>query len=1176
MKLVWNFSVANHVDITHQTETTTTNTMAKRRVDSDSDDEQVQSASPASKRARTAASDDEDFPTTQQRKGKGKGHADERDSSDDEDQEMQDLDDSINDEQFEEQFQERIEKAVDAKRLAVGGIAEHGIIESIEMHHFMCHKYLSFQFGPQINFIIGHNGSGKSAVLSAITIALGGKSNSTGRGTGLKSFIREGQPAAEVTISLKNQGEEAYKPKEYGKSILITRRFTKEGSSTWKIRGTKSNHVISTKREELSAICDHMNIQVDNPMNVLTQDAARQFLSASAPADKYKFFLRGTQLSQLATEYETCLENITNTTNILKNKKDAIPDLKQAFREASAKYQEAAQALKQKEKARELKIELAWAHVRVKQKEMQQKMVDVEQARRHLEKIQENLQTAKLQLEQAGEDVKKHEDEINGVGQINNLIARKNELKDQIKVQRNHVATCTNELREIDTSTFGLNQTIAGIEKAIDMEMARLAADTQEKRETFQRKMDEAQTDIENQEEIIRQLADRKVDAIRRKDIASKEGEDKQAELHQLKQNIDRIDAQINQLQRTEQNKWSAYEPGMAQVIGQIEQTRWFGDVPLGPLGRYVKVRDPDSWADLLAHQLGGVLTSFAVTDSRDRDILVKLLERSRITNTNITIFDKDLFDYSQGEPDREVLTVLRAMEFDNPYVERLLINANRIERLVLTRSRKEAEHALRRIGDGFAWTQDLFVVRRFREGGGSTNPLGKPDRSQLLRNEDNATRIRYLRGEKDNFEAQYGPLAQEVQRLRGLFVTAKQEEARTGQDDRAANKALARAKQAIINLQAEAREDEPVNIQALQEAKQGYEQEKQDLQTQFGDIVRKKEQHGQKVANLLNESKELTEQINSFNERQSEIRGHIEKAAEARMKAQGAVQHFERKVQEAETSIDAKEATLKTTEEEFANWTASASEIGERVETNKKPDDIQRQMDTVKNILQERERRQGASVDDIVKELNSTKEKLERAQKDYKQMVQLNKILRASLCTRLARWQEFRRHIALRCKMVFRYNLSQRGYFGNILFNHSEGTLSLKARSHLYHSSIMAEILVQVQTEDHLDAQGGSKEKDPRSLSGGEKSFSTICLLLSLWESIGCPLRCLDEFDVFMDAVNRRISMKMMIDTANQSDKKQYILITPQDMNNIKIGPSVRVHRMTDPERGQGILAMS
>lgn len=78
---------------------------------------------------------------------------------------------------------------------------------------------------------------------------------------------------AEVTIHIKNQGEEAYKPSEYGKSIVITRRFTKDGSSSWKIK-SKDGKVISTKKEDLAAICDHMNIQVDNPMNVLTQGEA--------------------------------------------------------------------------------------------------------------------------------------------------------------------------------------------------------------------------------------------------------------------------------------------------------------------------------------------------------------------------------------------------------------------------------------------------------------------------------------------------------------------------------------------------------------------------------------------------------------------------------------------------------------------------------------------------------------------------------------------------------------------------------------------------------------------------------------------------------------------------------------------------------------------------------------
>ena len=83
-----------------------------------------------------------------------------------------------------------------------------------------------------------------------------------------------GISAAEVSIHLKNQGEEAYKHDLYGDSIVITRRFTREGSSSYKIK-SRDGKLISVKREELSAICDHMNVQVDNPMNVLTQGMFR-------------------------------------------------------------------------------------------------------------------------------------------------------------------------------------------------------------------------------------------------------------------------------------------------------------------------------------------------------------------------------------------------------------------------------------------------------------------------------------------------------------------------------------------------------------------------------------------------------------------------------------------------------------------------------------------------------------------------------------------------------------------------------------------------------------------------------------------------------------------------------------------------------------------------------------
>jgi len=60
---------------------------------------------------------------------------------------------------------------------------------------------------------------------------------------------------------LKNKGSEAFKHDEYGDSIVITRRFTKDGASSWKVKG-KDGQVVSTKKDEIAAISDHMAIQV--------------------------------------------------------------------------------------------------------------------------------------------------------------------------------------------------------------------------------------------------------------------------------------------------------------------------------------------------------------------------------------------------------------------------------------------------------------------------------------------------------------------------------------------------------------------------------------------------------------------------------------------------------------------------------------------------------------------------------------------------------------------------------------------------------------------------------------------------------------------------------------------------------------------------------------------------
>lgn len=126
--------------------------------------------------------------------------------------------------------------------------------------------------------------------------------------------------SAIISIKLRNRGPEAYKPKEYGPSIVVERRLTRDGGASYKLKDHTGKKVVATTLNELNEILDQFNIQINNPCAILMQDTSRQFLTTQSAKDKYKFFSKATQLEQMKNDYLYISEQIDIMKSTLKKK----------------------------------------------------------------------------------------------------------------------------------------------------------------------------------------------------------------------------------------------------------------------------------------------------------------------------------------------------------------------------------------------------------------------------------------------------------------------------------------------------------------------------------------------------------------------------------------------------------------------------------------------------------------------------------------------------------------------------------------------------------------------------------------------------------------------------------------------------------------------------------------
>jgi len=148
---------------------------------------------------------------------------------------------------------------------------------------------------------------------------------------------------------------------------------------------------------------------------------------------------------------------------------------------------------------------------------------------------------------------------------------------------------------------------------------------------------------------------------------------------------------------------------------------------------------------------------------------------------------------------------------------------------------------------------------------------------------------------------------------------------------------------------------------------------------------------------------------------------------------------------------------------------------------------------------------------------------------------------------------------LSKRTREQFRCLLTQKGFEGDLIFDHDHKRLEISVRP-----------------------SAKSANKDTTSLSGGEKSFSTVSLLMSIWNVMETPLCAMDEFDIFMDMSVRKKSIELLINLGLEENQSscQFLFLSPGDKKQVptfgRQEGDIKVFEMQPPDRHQGQLPVA
>ncbi|CAG9809549.1 unnamed protein product [Chironomus riparius] len=1029
-----------------------------------------------------------------------------------------------------------------------------GKIKKIYLQNFMCHANFEVDLNKCINIIVGLNGSGKSAILTAIAIGLGGKASSTARSTSLKELVKRGEPSATIEITLANDGLDAYEHDVYGDEIIIVRTINaNSGASAYKIK-SQNGKTISTTRQDLLKMSLCLNIQVENPVLILNQDAARSFLKECDPKKLYQFFIKATQIEAIIEKLNGCFVTAVSSKNQLANVETAMKRYEVDIEAIRQKISRLSSVRSLKEKIEEYKNETEWIRVKLIEQELATSNTNLATKREEVRKISDlinnkekyekenrlkirELGTTFQQLqfesennnvrhETARKDYETERNKLSGFENIHKSYIDKlaTRVMPNIQLLENDIAEHENNPSNVENLRLENEAQIENVEKKISENAAVLS----NYKRDFQMFMQTSHDEKENVEEL-------------------------RAHMQREQTKIIQNDQQIHQLENAGKDTLSVYGASAGRLLKEIEsmyKQRKFTQLPKAFLGRYIEVPDR-KYRQAVETILRNYLTSFIVNCDKDRLVLAEVLKKyNDLQKIQIitTEFVNKVYDVKRGMVNLQSpgAVLFNVIKVSDPVVMNCLIDQCRIERIVLVENTESAIHLTNDERSVPKNLNRVVLLKPLSDYYPAPNYRSYSIREQPLRYiQTNFTEvIKDLKRKKEALEGKYEMIRNQVR-----VVNAKVQEF-----DKYANE----KKRQMFELQ----NKEKQYYRELQELKAVEFPDNPDidfLRTQLEEEKKRKAAFEKKIEESKEKLFQFRAVVDNFRQTMEETLKLYRESRENMQKVQQENDKLQKSLNSMKNEIETKGRQIKNLQEDEKAIDQKVKELenqvramtgrikGKRVDSHRTEDELEKAIKITEKRIQGIEST-NENIEDVEHLLDSKMQLLENTRNIHRALDNVLKKLTSLRESRYMYVRKLRQHMSLRMKHKFHQLMQLRNYSAEIEIDHKEQKLQLKIIPR--------------------DGEVEGAVSNTKALSGGERSYSTVSFLLSLWSCVDHPFYFLDEYDVFSDEYNRHMMTKLLLNEAEKKKDKQFGFLTPQEFSNVSATDSVTIHKLQDPER--------